>query len=381
MCQIRQAIYSPVPPPTGIRQAPRLSRAFVQDLKHADHLVARGVGVGSWTRNLSWANKFRSYLQEVCPAEIRRRGVAAAAGSTSVVLAFLASVSAENPRAPSRVTAAKRALNLIRALDGKPPADGEISVQMLAKATAKAASVPQGQSNAMPIILIARIVSRWRSSPIWWKRQTALMALMALCVLARGAGIHSCIRQGVSWIRNNGTTYRGHDRPVKHCDRKDCKRPNCVRGFLILLPFRKNRQSQPTWMPVAERSAVYMLANHLEWLATSGSKSDALFIARKVGRRNRQMVFPPNLSATSRMSTQSFRTILRQALVECCGLSKAQASRYGTHCFRLAAMELLRKRGVPAELRQQLGDWMSPKVALRYLQLDATSQFDILEQI
>ena len=381
MRQIRKAIYSPVPPPTGNRDTPRLSRSFVQDLRHADQLVARGVGVGSWTRNLSWANKFRNYLQEVCPENIRRQGVAAAAGSTSVVMAFLASISAENPRAPSRVTAAKRAINLIRALAGKPPADDMIGVQMLSKATAKAATVPQGQSNAMPIILVARIVARWRTSPVWWKRQVALMSLMALCVLARGAGIHSCIRKGVSWIRNDGTTYRGRDKPIKHCDKKECKRPNCVRGFLLLLPFRKNRQSQPTWMPVAERSAVQMLADHLQWLNDSGCKGDALFVARKVGRRNKRTVFPPNLSAESRMSTKSFRTILRQALVECCGLSAAQASRYGTHCFRLAAMELLRKRGVPAELRQQLGDWMSPKVALRYLQLDAASQFDILEQI
>ena len=169
--------------------------------------------------------------------------------------------------------------------------------------------------------------------------------------------------------------------PWKHCTSKVCTVTGCVRGFLMLLPFRKNRQSQSSWIPVADGSAVRMLASHLQWLRAVKSKSDALFVARRPVRRGKRTVFPPNLSMDSRMSVDSFRKLFRQALTECCGLTKAQASRYGTHCFRITAIELLRRRGVSAELRQQMGDWMSPRVALRYLQLDPTAQFDILDQV
>ena len=379
--EITAAIYRPIPPPTEPSRPMRWSRSFVKDLKHAERLVARGAGVGSWMRNLAWTSKFRSYVQGHCPDDIRKRGVAVAASSTPVVLAFLASVEAANPRSTSKIAAAKRALNLIRALTEKGPVEEAVSVRLLSKAAGKAVSAPQGQSNAMPVVLVARVVARWCSSDVWWKRQTALMMLTALCTLARGADVRSCTRKGISWIRTDGTTYRGSEKPVKHCNDKHCKRPNCVRGFLLLLPFRKNRQSQPTWMPVVERTAVKMMAEHLEWLSAHECQSDKLFIARKIGRQNRETVFNPNMSPKSSMSSQSFRTILRQALVECCGLTEPQAAGYGTHSFRLAGMELLRQRGVPAELRQQMGDWMSPKVALRYLQLDATAQFDILEQI
>ena len=81
------------------------------------------------------------------------------------------------------------------------------------------------------------------------------------------------------------------------------------------------------------------------------------------------------------MSPDTLRTLLRRALMECCGLSWEQAKEFGTHSPRIGAMEELRKCGVPAELRQQLGDWMSQQVALSYLQLNPTAQFDVLQHL
>ena len=81
------------------------------------------------------------------------------------------------------------------------------------------------------------------------------------------------------------------------------------------------------------------------------------------------------------MSAASFLTLLRKALVECCGLTTAQASMYGKHGGRVGALEELRRCGAPAELRQQVGDWMSRTVALSYLQLNPGAQFDVLAQM
>ena len=81
------------------------------------------------------------------------------------------------------------------------------------------------------------------------------------------------------------------------------------------------------------------------------------------------------------MSVDSFRIVVRLSLVECCGLSTEQAAQYGTHSLRIGAMELVRSRGVPAEIRQQLGGWMSATSALGYLQLPVTAQFSMLRRI
>ena len=54
---------------------------------------------------------------------------------------------------------------------------------------------------------------------------------------------------------------------------------------------------------------------------------------------------------------------------------------FGTHSNRVAAVELLRQKGVPSELRQQLGDWMTQGTALHYMQLTPASQFDILDNL
>jgi hypothetical protein len=132
---------------------------------------------------------------------------------------------------------------------------------------------------------------------------------------------------------------------------------------------------------VAEKSAINLLADHLSWLSSVGSKSPAMFLARRIARWHGKRVYLPNTSPFSTMSPNSFRTLIRLAMTECCNFSAAQAKEFGTHSCRLAAMELMRKNGVPAELRQQMGDWMSEQVALRYLQLDTNAQFNIIEHI
>ena len=84
------------------------------------------------------------------------------------------------------------------------------------------------------------------------------------------------------------------------------------------------------------------------------------------------------MSPVVRMDVGSVRALLRQAISECCDIPAHFAAEYGTHRPRLGAVELLRRHNVPAELRQQMGQWMSQSVALRYLQLPAGEQFDVL---
>lgn len=210
----------------------------------------------------------------------------------------------------------------------------------------------------------------------------SLMVVIMTCSLARGAGVTSCLRDGLSWVRRDGTQPAVEDNfvPRQCCHNSSCTNAKCVRGFLLLLPFRKNRRNAPSWIPIAEKSAIRMMANHQRWLRTL-PPGQFMFPARRRIRPKAPagpIYFVPNTNPDSRMSTNTLRSLLRRALMECCGLTREQAAEFGTHSPRIGAIEELRKCGVPAELRQQLGDWMSERVALTYLQLNPLAQFDIL---
>ena len=374
LASIRAIIDGPIETPAANQSS------LTRDLAHADQLITRGVTVDSWTRNASWAEKFRVYVRDNAPSSIRAQGLKVAAASDRLVIAFLANVSAEQPLAKTRVGSAKRAVNLIRAMSNIKSANDSVAIQLLSKAAKNIVVSAVRQSPAVPISLMAIILRMWGRSPLWWKRQTVLMILLAICTFGRGDELCSCLRLGVAWVRMDGSVHSCGAAPTSQSSGPARAIHKSFRGFMLLFPTRKNRQATPSWIPVAEQHAISMLAEHISWLATIGSKSPSMFLARRVGRTSGSRCYLPNTSVSSQMSTSSFRNLFRSALQECCAFSKPQAGEFGTHSFRLAAMEMMRKRGMSAELRQQMGDWMSEQVALRYLQLDTRAQFNIIEQ-
>ena len=357
-------------------QSSDLSNVVRNDLRFAEGVIAQAVTQSSWDRNASWVGKFTKYVERHCKTLLAKYGASRTLTSDTIATAFLASVVREQPDAHTRITAAKRAVNLLRAFARKEPLESNASIRFLARGARKALVRTKRQSPALLAIYVAAIISAWGDSHVWWKRQVALMILVTFCTLGRGAGVSGCLRRGISWVRRNGTqTFL----PPRFTTADP---HTIIRGFLLLFPARKNRRDSPSWVPIAEKSAIRLMSNHLRWL-NSMPKVHYLFPARarKRAAGRHGVHFVPNTSSKSRMSTSSFRTLLRLALVECCALSHAQAKLFGTHSPRLGAMEELRKCGVPAELRQQLGAWMSQAVALSYLQLNPAAQFDVLDSI
>ena len=310
--------------------------------------------------------------------------MATAIKSQQAILAFLANVARNSNGATSTVEAAKRAVNLLREVAGQKPIDENVLVRMLARGFRNMSVKTKKQNPALLAAFVASIIAQWGTSLIWWKRQVALMILLLFCTVGRGAEITTCPNEGVAWVRQNGTqpAEDGTFAPIQHCTNPSCRLPNCVRGFLLLLPSRKNRRNSPSWIPVAETSAIGMMIQHKRWRG-SVSEGRYLFPARVRTRAGGDgpVTFEPSDQVDSNMSTSSLRFLLRKALVECCGLTVAQAAQFGTHSPRIGGIEELRKCGVPAELRQQMGAWMSRDVALTYLQLNPKAQFDILQKM
>ena len=356
---------------------------LAQDLEHADAIIARAMKKGSWSRNKAWALQFAQYARDACPALVRRLGLRVAVMSNRVPLAFLANIARNRPGETTSVKAAKRAINFLRSLCGSPPLDDDLNIRLLARAARTSVSRTVRQSPAMSIHLVHAIYTVWGSSSVWWKRMIALMVLMAICTVARGAEVVSCLREGLVWVRPDGTQVRspyfvpeltmGPDGPVTGSQ---------VKGLMVLLPSRKNRQASPTWIPVIATAAISLLAVHVQWLdSIRGPRCGALFPARVSSRQAGRRVYVTAPNPVTAMSVDSLRLLLRQALTECCSLRPDQAAHYGTHSMRIGAVEYLRSVGVPAEVRQQLGGWMSASSALGYLQLPVSAQFNILNNI
>ena len=356
-----------------------------KDLQYAEGIIAQAVSGDSWARNASWVKKFMKYICDNCTSLIHKHGTQRVLTSDTIATAFLAYVVQENPQATTRVASAKRAINLLRAFAKKGPLEDNAAVRYLARGAKNAVVRTTRQSPAMLMVYIASIVRKWGFSNVWWKRQVALMILLSFCALARGAGVTSCLRRGIAWILMDGTQppeSQSHTFQPSQCSQKQCTHPTCVRGFLLLFPARKNRRNSPSWIPIGERSAIKLMGDHLHFLR-SLPPGNYMFPARKRHRPRPApgATFVPNTGMNSKMSTSSFRSMVRLALVDCCGLTWEQAMMFGTHSPRIGTTEELRRCGVSSEMRQQLGAWMTQSVALSYLQLNPSAQFDLLKVI
>jgi len=350
------------------------------DLQFAEGLIACAMTKHSWSRNSSWVSKFQAYVALHCPSLANARGMKVATASDRIALAFLASVMRENPKARTRVDSAKRAVNFLRAIIEALPLDGNPNIRLFARSARNAIAHTVRQSPAFQPSYVQAIVMHWGSSPVWWKRMVALMILLAICTVARGAEIVSTRRDGLAWVRNDGTQIRQEGFcPLTEFDsRHDLMA--AVKGFLLLFPSRKNKSSTPSWIPVISATVISLLARHIRWIdARRPGSGGCLFPARASRRNQGSRVYDPALDRP--MGVDAFRMLIRMALVEACGLTQAQAAEYGTHSLRVGAIELLRRKGVSAELRQQLGGWMSASCALGYLQLPVSAQFNVLRRV
>ena len=265
-----------------------------------------------------------------------------------------------------------------------PSLDSNISIKMLAKSVRSRKASSVRQSPQMPVSFLHCIMCDWGLCTVWWRRQTVLMIFLAFCSLGRGDEVCSCLREGIAWVLQDGSTVSSAAfRPGHHCNDRSCKHDKCVRGFLILFPSRKNHQHKPSWIPIASTATVRLMTEHLSWLDNHKLpfKWKHMFLPRASVRCAGKRKYSVPMSPTAHMDVNSLRKLIRQAVTECCDVPPHVAAEYGTHSPRLGAVELLRKHNVPAELRQQMGQWMSREVALRYLQLPASEQFDVLHSM
>ena len=138
--------------------------------------------------------------------------------------------------------------------------------------------------------------------------------------------------------------------------------------MIILIPARKSSQSTPSWVPIRAGIASSVLAAHVRWRNTVADGNPFLFPSRRFSKTSRRRpVWVPH--PTNRLSQASLLTLMRQALVQVCGLSADQASRFTVHSLRVGGINYYKRIGVPIGMRAQIASHKSLVTSRQYLRL------------
>ena len=350
-------------PLTPSKRKRRALLSFVGAKTGAATYITAGLTQGSWARIASWLGKFYNYLQDLATHKGRARPYPKLMASNSVALEFLAIV-ADEQKGHTRPAAALRGINFARSLLGLPSLLLDPRTPLLLKGVLKFFGKNPKGARPFPEIAVIAIAQAWGSARQWWKRMTALTIFLGFVSLLRGAGLVGTYSRGVTWLVGNQEVTNPKRPPKRHT------------GVMLLVPIRKTRQVFYTWVTVKGGHVTRMLARHMRWLRKQKPRPTFLFPARARGPR--RGTWTPK--ANKRMATASLLALMRRALREVCGLSKAQAMRFTVHSLRVGGINYYRRLGVPLETRAQLADHLSLPSALRYQRLPPAEQVSILSR-
>ena len=223
-------------------------------------------------------------------------------------------------------------------------------------------SAPHAPSGALPFpgVLLIAIMDAWEFSPRWWERMTAIILLISFISLLRGAGILTVPANTVTWILGL-TESMTPPRP-----RTD------YTGVLLLVPARKSRQSQPSWVPVKRGRSTDMLARFVRWRSRRAGNNKFLFPSRSRRFTKGRLAWVPHHS--NRLSQGSFVTLMRQALMQVCGMSEANAKRFTLHSLRVGGINYYKRIGVPIRNRAAMASHKSIETSRGYLRMLPSEQ-------
>ena len=215
-------------------------------------------------------------------------------------------------------------------------------------------SIPHKPRGALPLpaFMLMAVVAAWGSRSEWWKRMIALIALLAFLALLRANGILAVPLRGNTWVVGTQEFVNPAFPPRRHS------------GVLLLVPSRKSKQHQPSWIPFRAGRATRLLRRFLRWRRSHARRNAFLFPSHKPYFAGRRRAWRPH--GSNGMSPSSLLRLLRAALVEVCGLSKAQAARFTLHSLRVGGINYMRQCGVEIGFRARIATHKSLVTARRY---------------
>ena len=328
--------------------------------------ITAGLASQTWQRMAAWLTKYKSFLHvkalstnlcETCPAMVT---------DNTLALEFLALV-ADEDKGRTRVDAACRAIEFLRKLIAVPALADDPRTAFLKRGVKRLnPHTPKG-ALAMPGVILVAIVASWGRSGTWWKRMVALILLSVFLGMLRMTAALGIPIGTVTWVNGFKELTNPRQLPTPHT------------GVLLMLPVRKTRQTQPSWVPLAAGKVTDMLSSHIVWMRTNAPSNTFLFPARKQAFSGVSKSWSPH--PFNHMSTASMVTLMRQALTDACSLSASQASLFTAHSLRVGGINFLKQLGVPIQMRSEMADHQSLQSSRRYLRLLPAQQFDMLSRV
>ena len=159
---------------------------------------------------------------------------------------------ADEERGHTRVAAAVRAINFVRALLGISPITDDPRTSLLQKGVLRLNPHKAKGAVPFPCVAVLAIAQKWGSSRVWWKRMVATIIYTAFLGVLRAAGILSAPNRGVTWLIG----------PRERTDPEHI--PKAHTGALMLITKRKTGQSTYSWVPFHAGPATKMLAKHIK---------------------------------------------------------------------------------------------------------------------
>ena len=342
-------------------------RAFPPVSMEAVELITVGLDLQAWKRMLSWLCKYKAYMVRSGRQGLTAPGLLTLIADNVIAVNFLASIAKED-RGRTRPTSAATAVDFLRRVAGLPPISDDPRVRCLKRGVLK--STPHTPKGARPFPeFFVHVVSEvWGSSDLWWQRMVALIIRIAFLTLLRGKGVLSIPSRGCCWIRGAVELMDPEVIPLLDHD-----------GVLLVVPWRKTTQNQPSWVAMRRGRVTELLSHHLHFLRVHAPTNKHMFPARKAVFHNRQRQWVPNPS--SPISHRSATSLLRMALREVCGLSESQAEGYSIHGLRVGGLNYYRRIGVTTSLLADLASHASIHTTRRYLRLLPTEQLQMLDSM
>ena len=312
----------------------------------------------TWARTGSWLNKFHSFAQVVCRSSGRRRTNEQCLRSNIMCRHFITTV-AQEATGVTRARSARMVLSAARIKVGLPSLSEDPNISAVVDGAEAKEPGTKKQSAGLTDTMVKFITKNWGKGKAWFKRQIALMLALGFVSLMRLGEMCKIRLDEVRLVFHDGKEYL-------LSELRRWPNPKELAGVLLHLPWRKNHRHLDCWIPLACKTTVTLLLEHVQGLQRRHSVNPFLFPSKR-GKK---------VNPTNPVGQASVVRAMRHALTECVPLmTRRWAALYTGHALRVGGSNHMRRLGIADDVHRRLGGWMTLVAAQGYMALSAQEQF------
>ena len=229
------------------------------------------------------------------------------------------------------------------------------------------------------LLHVRMVVDNWSKSPRWDEVMMAAVIGLGFQATLRPIEITFIGSSALWWVLNDGAEVRSNfaSLPPPFAD---------IRGVIIALLPRKNRQGQMSHLPSPTGPVVRALHSHATNMHHLCPRADFFFPARMMPPHTKKKhtwhtkaKWVPNPS--NPFSQRSISDVaIPTALLYCCGIKRADSSIFTGYSLRVGGTTHHEEVGTAESVRKNLTEWMSLATARHYLQHSPATQFNLLRK-